>query len=777
MRLVIASLLALTYAGPCAHAEPGVLSRGSASARATTLEPRFVPIPGRMEFSGRLIARTVRNAEASAPAHQALLALGARHIAATDEYLVDVPLGRTETDLAREILAIGGLEYVEPDWIVYPALTPNDPLYGQQWHLPKINAPAAWDTTIGAPGIVVAVVDTGVDTDHLDLAANLVSGYDAVADAPQSSGGVVEDADGHGTMVAGIIGAIGNNSRQVAGLAWGCRVMPVRASSTIGGGASISVLTRGARWAAEHGARVVNVSYEGVSSSSVQTTGAYIRSLDALLVFAAGNSGIGLSGDHADVLVVAATNQFDQRLSISNFGDMIDIAAPGDSILSIYRSGLTATGTGTSFAAPMVSATAALVWSANSSLSSSDVEAVLTANVVDLAPPGEDTLYGSGRVNAAASVQAAISGGLVFAPPFDDMFPGPQISTLKWESISGAGLSNSGVGEPSPEFALNLDAIDSVQSARINMTLLAGQTIVVSLYAQHRGVESGKSLAIEYLNNAGTWRLLDTITSDGSDTHPFAGRLAVLPEDARHAAFRLRLRALGSDGTDDWYIDDVHVGAFEGFPLPFTSSFDSTLLDTLRWPVINGAGVVTTEPGAPTPPNVLNLDNNDSIQTGPMLIALHEFDEVRAGFHVRQSGIESNESLILEYATAGGAWIQLIVVQGVGTTGSYAAVSAELPIGAKYDGVTFRLRSTSNNFADDWYIDEFFVAVTGDVGQPACPADWNDSGGIADSSDFLAYLNDWAAHAPAADLAPPGGDGVWDSSDFLAFLNLYAQGC
>ncbi|MFQ5748489.1 MAG: S8 family serine peptidase [Planctomycetota bacterium] len=385
--------------------------------------PLFSERPGSLELSGRLLVRPLqaaslqgqgRTLRQAAVAHARAVALlepfRLRLLEEADLHVVRVPRDMNDGAFARRLLATGAFEFVEPDWICFPQKVPDDPSYYLQWHHQTMQSEAAWDFVVGDPCAIAAFVDTGVDLNHGDLAAALVPGYNSVDDLPQSQGGQVDDVQvtGHGTSVAGCIGAIGNNSTHVAGVAWNIGLMPIRASNLFNGGAYLSDILAGALWAVENGARTISVSYTGVQSSSVNTTGNVVRSLGGLLIWAAANDGVDLGNfDWANVVVVGATDSSDVRWSSSNYGTPIDVTAPGVGIWTTKKGGGIVSQTGTSFAAPLVNGVAAMIWAMNPALSPVEVKGILYASCDDLGPVGEDNEYGNGRVNLFKAVTAA----------------------------------------------------------------------------------------------------------------------------------------------------------------------------------------------------------------------------------------------------------------------------------------------------------------------------------------------------------------------------------
>jgi hypothetical protein len=266
------------------------------------------------------------------------------------------------------------------------------------------------------------VCDSGVDLDHPDLAAALVSGYNAVDQMAQADGGTVDGLTDHGTQVAGTAAALGNNGVGVSGVGWSLSIMPIRVSNQPNDTALISDINDGARWAAEHGARVINASFSNVQSASVQTTGAYVKSLGSLYVWSAGNAASPLGFfDHPDVIIVSATDQADGLAVFSNYGRAVDVAAPGVDILTTDLGGY-GTISGTSFSAPMTAGVLGLIWSVNPLLPPRAVEVILAITGDDLGEVGEDDVYGHGRINAATAAQLALDAATMPLPPvaFDD---------------------------------------------------------------------------------------------------------------------------------------------------------------------------------------------------------------------------------------------------------------------------------------------------------------------------------------------------------------------
>jgi subtilisin family serine protease len=321
------------------------------------------------------------------------------------------------------------VEYAEPNYYRRLALTPNDPSYASQWNLPIISAPAAWDAATDCAAIPVAIIDSGVDYGHPDLAANIwTNSADAAGDGVDNDGnGYLDDAmgwdfaaddndpmdqNGHSTHVAGTIAAVGGNAQGVAGLCWDGQIMALRAFDAEGNGTVADVI-EAMQYARVKGAKVVNASYAGADFSQAEYDAiSLLNGSGMLMVVAAGNEGADndrlpsypAGYDLPNIIAVAATDGNDRLAFFSNFGPAtVHVAAPGDSILSTYVGNDYAFGSGTSMAGPHVSGLAALVWNENPGLTASQVKGRILDGVDRLADLSGKILT-AGRINAANSM-------------------------------------------------------------------------------------------------------------------------------------------------------------------------------------------------------------------------------------------------------------------------------------------------------------------------------------------------------------------------------------
>jgi len=343
------------------------------------------------------------------PAHarNMIAALGARdaeELPYIGVHVLELPDQADERAAAAAFASQAEVEFAETDRVLSPAgVTPNDPLYpvSEAWGLRKIGAPDAWSVNTGSSNVIIAIVDTGVDSTHEDLASKIVAGWNIYDNNANTT-----DVYGHGTKVAGAASAASDNGIGVAAVAWGCKIMPIRISDTMGY-ATYSAMADGITWAANHGARVANLSYGGTGSSTVKSAAQYMQTKGGIVTIAAGNSGVfDSTPDNPYVLTVSATDEWDVLSYFSNTGNAIDLAAPEGAYTPKMGGGYSYAG-GTSISAPIVAGVAALVISANPALTPVQVQDMLKQTADDLGPTGWDSSYGWGRVNAARAVALA----------------------------------------------------------------------------------------------------------------------------------------------------------------------------------------------------------------------------------------------------------------------------------------------------------------------------------------------------------------------------------
>lgn len=485
-----------------------------------------------------------------------------------------LPLDRVRV-LARELQnGDAGIDYAEPDRLLFPTMTPTDAYFSAQWDLfdpvGGINAPTAWDKSTGA-GVVVAVVDTGVRP-HADLAANLLSGYDFIVDTNVSNDGNGRDSDAsdpgdgvaagfcasgsaaqnstwHGTHVAGTIAAVANNGIGVAGIAYGAKILPVRAVGRCGG--YTSDVVDGMVWAAGGSvsrvpantkpAKVINISLGGVGAcdSTMQNGINAVRARGAVVVVAAGNENADAAQSSpascTGVITVAAIGRNGGKASYSNYGSVVSIAAPGgdggDGILSTVDTGLTspvsdgyASYMGTSMATPHISGVAAMMLSKNPSLTPDELAARLKASARPF--PATCSSCGAGIVDAASAVGFAAG-----VPVITEVEPNNGLSTA--QAITSLPIQISGAANGSPD--ADLFKVTVPAGKTLTATMTPSSTSNFDLYLYNASV----SLLASSKNGVGLVDTVSATNSAGSDTIMY---VRVLYTGGTNATYSLLLK-------------------------------------------------------------------------------------------------------------------------------------------------------------------------------------------------------------------------------------------
>lgn len=473
--------------------------------------------------------------------------------------------------LIKELQQHPDIEYIEPDHVLTAKLIPTDTFFNEQWHYFEptggINLPDAWDITLGDSSIVVAVVDTGIvqvenqegeKSIHPDLAGKILPGFDFISDATRANDGDGRDADAsdpgdflvvdecapgipstpissswHGTHVAGTVAANTNDDFGVAGVAGNVQILPVRVLGKCGG--LISEIAEGVRWAAglpvngvpinPNPARVINMSLGGFSdcSRTMQEAIREARAAGATVVVAAGNEAVdALNSEPANcvgVINVAANGRDGGRAPYSNFGVIVDVAAPGgvlpiNGILSTYNQGNTLPDIdghnfqalqGTSMAAPHVAGVVALMLSLKPDLTSGQVEAMLKTSARDFPQaanrPCNKNQCGEGIVDATATLRAIQAGQIPNEEPnkrFEDTSDTPIPADGQFVAVSDLEVDREG---PSQLMRVEID-IKHINSADLKVTIFApnGSFLVVKNF----GGEASKDFSERFVMNAGT---------------------------------------------------------------------------------------------------------------------------------------------------------------------------------------------------------------------------------------------------------------------------------
>ncbi|MFC6979110.1 S8 family serine peptidase [Microbulbifer taiwanensis] len=416
----------------------------------------------------------------------------------------------------KALQADAAVEYAEPNYRYRALRAPSDPLYLRQWHYRNIHLPEAWDITTGSGDAIVAVLDTGIFSGHPDFENKLVDGYDFISDAESARDGDGIDSDPedegdlalqnrsswHGTHVAGTAGALTDNGAGVSGVGWQTRIMPLRVLGVSGGNSYDTA--QAVRYAAglendsgtvpARRADVINMSFGGSGlSQTLQDAISDARATGVLLVAAAGND----NGDTPiypaamkGVIAVSATDFNDDRAPYSNFGDWVDLAAPGgdmtadadgdgfsDGVLSTHVEESVANTAGyarlqgTSMASPHAAGVFALMKAANPDLTPDDLDALLIDGQLtrDLGESGRDPVYGHGLLDAYKAVQAAgqeVTEPVISADPEVLNFAGVHTELqVEIRNLGADGASVSGSPLPGADWITGVQTTDDVDAS------------------------------------------------------------------------------------------------------------------------------------------------------------------------------------------------------------------------------------------------------------------------------------------------------------------------
>ena len=386
---------------------------------------------------GRILVRP--KASLAEPDFQALV----RSLDATEQLVVTAlnirALELPEEKAASVLETLRGnpnIEFAERDCFFAYALSVNDPYVtsGSEWHIAKVQAPQAWDITVGNTNVIIAIVDSGVNAAHPDLAGRVTTGFNFV-----DNDTITTDDERHGTPVAGAAAASANNGIGVAGLAPGCLILPLKVSNP-SHGPTAARIAQAVNYATDHGARVINISLSSPAvSSTVQSAIHYAWSNNVVIVASAGNTANNVPQYPAaasNVVAVSATDSADALASFSSYGGFVTLSAPGVAVWTTAAN--LAFGylpeDGTSFSSPIVAGIAALVASANPSLSNTQIVSILRQSADDLGPAGYDNQFGYGRVNAYRALALATAAAPVLQEP---MRTGTNQVMIAWSAVSG----------------------------------------------------------------------------------------------------------------------------------------------------------------------------------------------------------------------------------------------------------------------------------------------------------------------------------------------------
>ncbi|MEM4704556.1 MAG: S8 family serine peptidase [Candidatus Bathyarchaeia archaeon] len=398
-----------------------------------------------------------------------MLSINGEHVAV----VAKIPQSKV-ANFNRQLQQTGLVRYVEPNLKFQASFTPNDPNWTIQWGPKKIQADYAWDTTMGSSAILVAVIDTGIYYNHPDLKANYVAkGRDWVNNDNDPA-----DDEGHGTHCAGIIGAVTNNGIGIAGIAQ-VQIMAEKGLNSEGSGESID-LANAIVHAVDQGAKILSLSWGSYFYSNViHDAIKYAYAHDVLVVAAAGNDGTTLRhypASYPEVISVSATTSADLRASWSNYGNWIELGAPGENIFSTYTAPNYRYLSGTSMACPHVVGVAALAWSLFPDYSRDWIRKWLRYTSDDLGTPGFDNDFGYGRVNARKAVEDTPSAHDVFIASLDK----PTYIDAGNTAVVNATVVNFGTSDET-DVTIQLLVNGTVENSTVVSLLEKGKSATVSL--------------------------------------------------------------------------------------------------------------------------------------------------------------------------------------------------------------------------------------------------------------------------------------------------------
>ncbi len=487
----LAFFLALTVAtSPVAFAA----TAGSGPGPGTTSAREHV-VTSKAASSGRILVgfKPGTPAVSRTAAHAATKARVKSRIHQIDVDVLEIPAGRTAAGLLNAYLRNPNVAFAEVDEVWRVESTPNDPLFWQQAQSVRIGLPDAWKLTTGSPEVPIAILDSGVDLTHPDLAGRFLPGYDFInSDADPS------DDNGHGTAVAGIAAETGDNGIGYAGANWRSPIIPVKVA-TANGTVPWSSAAAGLVYAADHGARVANMSFSGASySSSFMSAVDYALGKGVILCASSGNSGteaIQYPAAYPGVLGVGSMS-VSTLSAFSTSGPHVDVVAPGEGVPTTCLPNNSPYGeryfyfSGTSAASPYVAGVASLMVSMQPGLSPVQVADIIATSSTDFGDLGWDKQYGWGRINASGAVAAAGALAPSSPPPIPptqrDTTP-PTVSIV--EPIADASLTNT--------VRIRAEATDDVGVMRVEF-FVGGTLIHVASGAPYVASWSVRKLSGEY---------------------------------------------------------------------------------------------------------------------------------------------------------------------------------------------------------------------------------------------------------------------------------------
>lgn len=409
----------------------------------------------------------------------------------------------SEEDTISQLMNRGDIAFASYNYYIYATETPNDDNYPSQWHLDQANdadidAPEAWDLETGSRNeVIIAIIDSGIDLDHPEFKDKLVEGYNFIDRTLPP-----DDDFSHGTHVAGIAAAQGNNEIGTTGVSWYAKLMPLKVLDSDGRGTTFDMV-QAIYYAIRNKANIINMSFSipgskwPCNNDSIEEAFAEAAEEGVLLIAVSGNDnqqGVNCYGANDEAISVGSTTRFDSLAFLSNYGERLDLVAPGESIYSTLpldygnQSGY-GSKSGTSMAAPQVAGVAALLWSFEPNLTHHQVRDILESTADDLGDPGWDEKFGWGRVNAYQALESLIKVNIelddqdyfYITDADDNQIQQVTISThnpvgLQWTATVSPTVSWLEIASPAPATGL----VSSV--APENLTFMVTKPITYGVY-------------------------------------------------------------------------------------------------------------------------------------------------------------------------------------------------------------------------------------------------------------------------------------------------------
>jgi subtilisin family serine protease len=478
------------------------------------------------------------------------------------------------------------VKYIQPNYRYKIKSKPDDPHYAKQTYLKQIDAEGAWETITEANDIIVAVVDTGIDFNHPDLKDNLLPGKNILN--PDKA---PIDDNGHGTNVAGILGAVGNNTKGITGLLWSSKIMPVKALDKEGIGTDYEV-GEGIRYAVDNGAKVIVLSlglpYYGPHMEELVR---YAEKKGVVVVAATGNEGerINYPAAYPSVIAVGAVDKNNEYLFYSNHGPEIDVVAPGEGIYTTFLDGKYDYNSGTSMAAPQIAALATMILTLNPDYKPSQVRNLIRYSAKNIGKPGWDTQTGYGVIQL---------GKTLTTDPINDLYEPNDII----QNAKGIPL-NSGIdAELNESDDIDMFYIDAPYAGTVNANFQAERSLGSGIDITVTPPNSSKPIThiikdekkLKWNVSKGRSYIRIKRNTAEQDLAPikyvFMSGFIIYPDvfednDERHRAYVLAARNQTLTGTFhkdkdvDWYMLNIPQ---EG-KLKLTVKVDSNRMDPVLW--------------------------------------------------------------------------------------------------------------------------------------------------------------------------------------------------